>query len=318
VREARGSGGWAVAAFGGALVWLLVHFSVYLRAEWWRAPFEGEWDVLLPALAVAAGDAPRVAVGTIHGFEIGSYAVAWLAGLLVRGGLDATVASRYLAAAVGGAGAALISGATWHFLAGKGRLLRTAGTGASIAFAALLWPHWQFQNVGVTGTSLEASVLVAALFVGLTGTPTATATRALGATLTTALLFSSLALVALPLVVLIAVLRRDLEGSKLAQGAAVPVLFAALLPGGPSALINVGWAWLGAPLQALATSPGALDARDPLRAITILAPPDLYTGAPATLGVSAGSGLIIGTLLLLARSRPSSPSVGSPAPASTG
>ncbi|GEM_PF-1918989 len=296
-----------VAAGAGAVGWLLVHFQLVLPAEWWAAAFEGEWDILLPALAMADGDSVRVATGSIHGFEVGSYLVARAAGGLIQLGLEPTLASRYLAAAVGATGAAGVTGGATALLAGRSRVEMGCGALAAWTAVTFMWPHWHFQNVGVTGTSLEASVLLATFFLAASAPQTPWRARGLGAILAAALLFSSLALAALPAAALIVAARPRISARRLVEGALIPLVPCTLLPGGPTALVNIGWSWWGAPSQALANSPGADLGWSPLRAFTLLAPADLYSG-PWAAASAAGSVLIVAAVLLtLTRSAPATP-----------
>lgn len=248
--EGRASSRAVLVGLLGAAGWLLVHFLLYMRVEWWSAPFEGEWDILLPARAFAAGEVPRTAIGTIHGFEIGSYGLAAVAGLFVRLGVDPTHASRYLAAAVGASGAGVVVGGTWLLSSSAPPRRRLLGAAVAALLVCFCWPHWHFQNLGVTGTTLESSVLLAALFVTLTaGTASSRRSATLGLLFAAACLFSPLALAALPILVLSALVRADLGRRQVAAfggGVVVlPGLIAVGLPGGLAALGNVSWSWLG-------------------------------------------------------------------------
>lgn len=239
----------SVVALLAAGAWLAVHFFGYLTDPWWRAPAEGEWDILLTARAAAAGAVPRAATGSIHGFEIGSYLVGLLAAVPIRLGLDPTLTSRYLAALIGSAGAGLVAGTAFAFSRAAGRN-PAVGSAVAAALAIVVWPHWHFANLGLTGTTIESSILLTTLFALLAWDgPTPRAGLA-GAVFGMAALFSPIALVALPPLCLTAIARsspsRVLTAAKFLGGALLPPLAAALiLPGGVAAVLNVGWSWTG-------------------------------------------------------------------------
>lgn len=280
----------AAAAVVALVVWLALHLLVFVPEHWWAATFEGEWDVLLAAKALAAGNPPIAAVGTIHGFEIGSYVTSAGAGGLLALGLSPTDASRVTAAVVGASGIAVAAGGVHWFGLTKGHSPWLA-TALTIALGAICWPHWHFLNLGVTGTTLEAAaILTLATVVAMPVAPSRRRLAGCGALLGAGLLYSPLMLAALPPVLFVLGLAGPLPrwaravavvGGFVASGLVV----ALVLPGGFAALINVGWFLKGivpAVFDPSSTLGPAEGQHILLRVLRVHAPPGFYPAAAWT------------------------------------
>ena len=168
---------WALALVA-AIAWTVAHLVVH-GPRGWPMDVLGEWDLLLTALAIAAGNPPDAAIGTLHGHELGSWLVAALVALPIRLGLDPVTAGKWVAVAFGASSAGVIA---W-FAAWLGRDSRTSALvagGLAALLVAVAWPGLHFELQGVNGRTPE-SLLFQLLAVVLVAT--AAESEALGPTL---------------------------------------------------------------------------------------------------------------------------------------
>ena len=279
-----------------ALCWVTAHFLLYVSGPWRVAPFEGEWDVLLTAKAFAAGEVLPVAAGSIHGFEVGSYLTAAVAAVPLLFGADPTWASRLVAAGIGAAGVGAAAWGAANLLPADRAGERNFVAAAVAVLASFCFPQWHWLNVGITGTSIEAAVLlVPATLLAASAERSSGRSAAVGALMATALLYSPVALVGVPLLLwLLFGGDRTGRGERArwwAGGFAVPVVLAALLPGGPTALLSVGYSWsnLAAALFAGQGAAGAFargGAWAPLAWLGSMAPGGFFDGRGAVAAVA--------------------------------
>lgn len=144
---------WLMAPAAAAL-WTVAHLVVH-GPRGWPMNVLGEWDLLLTALAIAAGDAPDAAIGTLHGNELGSWLVAAVVALPIRLGLDPVAAGKCVAVAFGASTAAVIVWlATW--LSRESRTASLAAGGLAGLLVAVAWPGFHFELQGVNGRTPEA------------------------------------------------------------------------------------------------------------------------------------------------------------------
>ena len=243
----------ASLALAGAGVWLAAHFGLHVSEVWWSSPAEGEWDVLLTSRAIAAGNPPPGAVGSLLGFEAGSYLTAAATALAEALGATSRVASRFVGAGVGAALAAIVVLGSASLSRGRSARLPAAALGTlAVAFC---WPLWHFLNIGVTGTSMEATVLLTAATLVAVGPPGPRRPLLVGVLGGAALLYSPLALTGLPLLAHLALTGEDgrlaaksmpSTAPRLVLGLLAPVVLVALIvPGGVDLVINIGWFYRG-------------------------------------------------------------------------
>lgn len=241
----------AVAALLAAALWAGAHLMVH-TPRGWPMDVPGEWDLLLTALAIASGNAPDAAIGTLHGNELGSYLVAALVALPVTLGMDVVAAGKWVALAFGAGSAGVVGWlAAWLGLR-AGAASKDALTGAVMAGAlmAAAWPGLHFELAGVNGRTPESllpQLLAVALLVTLSpdaGRP-ALLRRALGVgvVLSVGWLLSPVTLWTLgacgvgAMVLLRSWPDRALATAGAAAGVLLPLaLFAWLVPGGTDGL----------------------------------------------------------------------------------
>jgi hypothetical protein len=282
------SRGGSLRVFGAMACWFVAHFLIYVRRPWLASPFEGEWDVLVAANAFAAGQILPVAAGSIHGYEVGSYLTAAVTSLPILLGSDPTLASRLVAAGIGAAGVGAAAWGTASLIPGDRGGERTLVAVSIALVATFCLPQWHWLNVGLTGTSIEAAVLLVwATLLAAASERTTRRSAAVGALLSAALLYSPLAWVGVPLILWLL-----LGGGTSARGAhlrawlgglVAPVIAAGALPGGPNALLNLGYSWWNLARGALrsAAVAGGLDADGPwapLAALGSTAPSAFFDG----------------------------------------
>ena len=63
-----------LAASAAAVAWTVAHVIVQ-RPRGWPFYIPGEWDVLLVARAIEAGDPPAMVIGSLHGYQPGSWLI---------------------------------------------------------------------------------------------------------------------------------------------------------------------------------------------------------------------------------------------------
>lgn len=149
-----------------ALLWAVAHVVVHAPRGFPDMNVLGEWDLLLTALAIAGGDAPDAAIGTLHGNELGSWLVAWLVAIPVWLGMDPVAAGKWVATAFGAASAGVIGWLATRLateagpLAGDATCDRRKWTIAAGALTGLLvattWPGLHFELQGVNGRTPES------------------------------------------------------------------------------------------------------------------------------------------------------------------
>jgi len=232
---------WLTAALA-AVLWAVAHVVVH-SARGWPMNVVGEWDLLLTALAIAAGDAPDAAIGTLHGHEAGSWLVAWLVALPLRFGVDAVTAGKWVATAFGAGSAATVAWLAARLARDTARGAWLAGGTAAVLMAAA-WPGLHFELQGVNGRTPEALLFQLLAVVGAVAMGPDRrwlAGLAIGASLGVAWLLSPVALwtaVVVGVVVAWGAARDGVAssatlGAALAAGIVLPlVLFAVLVPGG--------------------------------------------------------------------------------------
>jgi hypothetical protein len=127
-----------------ALAWGAAHLAIHLPRGW---PFDvrGEWDLLVTAQAIAAGQAPPVALGAVGGTELGSYLVATTMGAGMALGIDGVLVGKLLALAVGAGTAALITGWAWWLASA------VSGRGGS----RRCWTYGDHSRPGLAGSTLR-------------------------------------------------------------------------------------------------------------------------------------------------------------------
>ncbi len=273
---------------GGAGLWSVAHLAIHGPRGW---PFAvlGEWELLLPAAALAAGEEVPVGVGALHGTELGTYLVALLASVPIRMGLSPLVAGKFLAMFVGAATAGLLSWWAGRWVSAP----RTqVGLGIDVPLSAeplqaaphrvrpglaavivaglfaLAWPGWHFELAGLSGRSPEAlplQILAAVLLLG-PARPSRFALAAAGTLLGLAWLLSPASLwwlAVLGVVVGLGAVRRlPILLVAFVGGAALPFLFA---PGGLHALAAFVSEQLGGELVRIALGWGESSGPSPER-----------------------------------------------------
>jgi len=224
----------ARAGVAGAGVWLVAH-AILLAPRGFPAHQPGEWEVLLTARALASGDVLAAPVGTIHGFEFGSYLLAALAAIPIAAGLDAVLVSKALAAAVGASLAGLLTAWAWAVAEERGTSGPLAAGAAALLIAGLL-PAWHAATAGLNGSTVEGLLpQVAAMMLATRPRPDRRRALACGALIGLAWTFGPTALGGLVLVSLLLHGRgaRGREAVGFGAGiAAAWLLPALLLPGG--------------------------------------------------------------------------------------
>jgi hypothetical protein len=234
------------ATLGGAAVWLSAHFGVFLAGGWWNGSVAGEWDVLITSLLIAGGDLPLASIGTIHGWELGSYLTGMAAAVPVALGLEPIAASRLTAAGIGAVGAGAAVGSVYGLVREQGRPPAFAASLFAVTIA-LCWPAWHAANLGLTGTTLEAAVLLVPALV-LASRPRTDPGRValVGFLLALAILYSPVAVLAVPAcAVLLAT--SDLDASRpkglagFAAGTLLPIGLLSCLPGGRDSIASLRW-----------------------------------------------------------------------------
>ena len=144
---------WLMATFAAAC-WAVAHVVVH-AGRGWPMNVLGEWDLLLTALAIAGGEAPDAALGTLHGNELGSWLVAALVAIPIRAGVDPVAAGKGVALAFGAASAATVA---WlaAFLARESIRGAVIAGAAAALLVALAWPGLHFELQGVNGRTPES------------------------------------------------------------------------------------------------------------------------------------------------------------------
>ena len=223
------------------MLWGVAHRVVH-GPRGWPMEVPGEWDLLLTSLAVAAGDAPDAAIGTLHGHELGSYLVAALVALPVAFGAAPVAAAKWVALLFGAASAGVLSGLAAALALDeaprRSAVLAALATACVVAFA---WPGLHFELAGVNGRTPEALLpqLIAVALV-VTATPVRLPLRAsvAGAAAGLGILLSPVALwtaAACGVAALVRVPRRFWLATALSStaGLLLPfLLFGLLVPGG--------------------------------------------------------------------------------------
>ena len=148
---------WVCGLFAGSL-WAICHLAFHWDKPWlsWQL---GEWDVVLVAEALLAGERVDLQVGAIHGHELGAYLVALLLLPLRWLGMSSLLASKTLVTLLG-AGVAGIASASAAVLA-----QRRVGTGRGVVAGVLVglvlsvcWPNWHGDLAGLSGRTPEAAL----------------------------------------------------------------------------------------------------------------------------------------------------------------
>ena len=237
------------AAAVGAGLWVLAHLLIHVPRGW-PFPVAGDWDVLLPALALAGGAELPSWRGGLAAHEAGLLLLVWLVSMPLRLGVDPVVLARVLALGFGALTAGSVAALT-HLLVDRepGR----AALGAALVVAGTL-PGWHQVASGLHASTPEATALALC----------AVALAAAGGTARAVVagLLVGLALVLSPVVAPAVVLLLALTDARRAALAAfvVTLLAAPLLTSGQAAASGT---WLilvasggGAALEAALTLPG--------------------------------------------------------------
>jgi hypothetical protein len=177
--------------------WSLVHGWLLRRCGLLAGVVGGELDLLVAARAQSAGARLDALVGSIHGYEVGSYLAVLLEARLLDLGFAEIAISRTLAGMAGAAGvlatAALAAGLAGPRPVGRRRAALVAGL-----IAALFWPSLHSSNFGFLGTTAEAWPWALASAGLLLGARRATRFLAGGAFAAVAWMFSPVAVLAGP------------------------------------------------------------------------------------------------------------------------
>ena len=155
-RVARGAP-WLVALGAGAL-WALCHVAIHSPRPWpsWEL---GEWDVLLVLEAIRRGERVELAVGAIHGHELGSYLLALLLYPLRALGLSTLMTAKVGATAVGSLATAAAAAGAWVLRDRRGDRLGAWLAAALVAVvASVAWPSWHRELAGVFGRTPESAL----------------------------------------------------------------------------------------------------------------------------------------------------------------
>lgn len=155
-----------LCASAAAAAWVATHLAIQLPRGW---PYFaiGEWDVLLLARAIEAGDPPTMVLGSVHGYQVGSWLVGAAVALLLTLGVPILAASKIVAVSFGATTAALCAGSA----AALCRTQRAAVVTAVLVGVTMAgcWPAWHLDLSGLTGATPESvpfqlAALLLALF----------------------------------------------------------------------------------------------------------------------------------------------------------
>jgi len=150
---------WLLALATSAL-WIVAHLAMHLPRGWPFTDRRGEWDFLMTAVAMAAGEPPDVVLGAVFGSELGSYLIAALVAVPVAFGADPPAVTRVLGLL---AGLIFVGTATW--LSGwfavriAGSRAAAASVGAASGVMALAWQGLHMEFEGLSGNSVESFLL---------------------------------------------------------------------------------------------------------------------------------------------------------------
>lgn len=160
----RARAGWHIAtvAVAAAGAWVAAHFILQIPRGWPHYT-SGEWDVLLVARSIEAGAPPEMVVGSIHGFQPGSWLVGGVVALLLLCGVPLLIAAKAVMMTVGAATVALCAG-TASSLCKRPEGALVAGGVVGLAMA-ICWPSWHHELSGLSGATPESVPFqLAALF----------------------------------------------------------------------------------------------------------------------------------------------------------
>lgn len=239
------------------MVWCLVHLRIHVPRGWPWLERRGEWDFLMTAVAMGAGEPPDAILGAVHGFELGSYLVAALVAIPVALGADPTASVRVLAMLLG---AVFVGAVVWLSswfavrLADWRRAARAVGVMGLVL--ALGWPGLHMEFEGLSGNTVESFVLqllAAALVVTAPSAPGWRRPLAVGFLLGLAGLFSPVAAWSAGAVGLVGLVLTDGWGARarvlglaVAGGLSPFIAFAVLAPGGVGGIEHFLWTYLEA------------------------------------------------------------------------
>ena len=252
----RAPSGWHIAAgaVAAAAAWVATHLMIQIPRGWpYFAP--GEWDVLLVARSIEAGAPPEMIIGSIHGYQPGSWLVGGVVALLLLCGVPVLIAAKAVAMTAGAATAALCAGAASSLCKRpEGALVASGVVGLAMA---LCWPSWHHGLSGVSGATPESVPFhLAALFLAFFRPWGPIRSSILsGCALAVAWLLSPFALWTIPLAVLALSKPRE-SGDRGARAALIRIssalgsvafglgMVALLLPGGIAGVSAfLGWNW---------------------------------------------------------------------------
>lgn len=142
----------------GALLWSWCHVLIQTPRGWpsWEL---GEWDVMLVAEALLAGERVELGVGAIHGHELGSYLISFVLIPLRWLGLSSLIAAKVVATSIGAISTGLAVG-TAAALGHRRADLRGAVLAAALVavVASVAWPSWHSDLAGLNGRTPESAL----------------------------------------------------------------------------------------------------------------------------------------------------------------